>query len=182
MNSHQDPLRQLRWSLQALAAAPEDQLALLPGFGRPLELVEEFERRWNALRERIELGFDFRQVTALDRVQQAIDALPEGHDDEGAVRGAETWETLRRVAQEALVVMGWPRERPPIERSRGSRWRTRLLAGGFGAFLGVLLGMILSLSIGVGAGLAVGIGLAIGFVIGFALGLDGLDAAVRLGY
>ena len=119
----------LRWSLQALAAQPEDQLALFPSFtSRVEELALEFDEHYRRAIAELSPAMDADQLEAL----RSIDAKLESMSADGpefaeslwealGLRNSPHWDDVRSLAAEALARFHWPVELPPEDpAARGS--------------------------------------------------------------
>jgi hypothetical protein len=105
-------LGRLRASVQALAASPDDQVAIYPEFTATAdELGLDFEHWLTVCRP---LLSEEQQVSlnALDRLLDDMSGQGEPwtrHD----LRTDERWERIRAMAKDSLNVVGWPLENPP---------------------------------------------------------------------
>ena len=116
---------QFRWSLQALACAPDAQLSLFPDFVcKADELALEYGH-WSEVARSFFAGeFDEAQLAALRAIDFRSDAMGNGGAEfeedlwsEDALRASPLWEDLRTLAKLALAKLGWPAETPPCGRS-----------------------------------------------------------------
>jgi hypothetical protein len=107
--------KQLRWSLQALAASASDQQPLFPE-GAPTadELALDFDHWASLVRDRYGTELDAGQTAALEAIDQVFsrmsrDAIELEADiwSEAAVRTTEDWAVIRRLAAEAIDSFGW---------------------------------------------------------------------------
>ena len=110
--------KQLRWSLQALAASASEQRSLFPeSAATPDELALDFDHWAAVVRDRYGLDLDPAQSVALAAIEQVFsrmssDAVELDADiwSDAAVRASDDWISLRRLATEALEAFGWPLE------------------------------------------------------------------------
>ena len=119
MNERADRFRELRWSLQALAAS--SQPSLFPEWAvTPDHLAVDFDRCSSVVLEHDRPGLEESQIRGLE----AISALLEKLSRDGveldvnlwsiaALESSEQWGGVRRLALEALDAFGWPAELPP---------------------------------------------------------------------
>jgi hypothetical protein len=125
-NAGQDPdradhFRQLKWSLQSLAAAGSGQRALFPEHVAAVgELASDFDRRASAVRAAYggELGpVQTASLSALDGHLATMSRDGAEYDAElwtdAAVRTSPLWAEVRRLASAALDAFGWTVEAPP---------------------------------------------------------------------
>jgi len=120
---------QFRWSLQALACEPDDQLALFPDFVcKPYELVSDYDHWSNVARSFFAGLFSDDQLTALQAIDVRIDTMSRGGTDfeetlwnEDAMATRSEWEELRSLSKSALASFDWPTEKPPWGRSLYAR-------------------------------------------------------------
>lgn len=116
---------QFRWSLQALACDPDDQLTLFPDFVcRADELVLDYGHWSEVARSRFAGEFSADQLATLKAIDDRIDAMSYGGAEfeeelwyEEALGTRPKWEELRSLAKAALACFGWPAEKPPWGRS-----------------------------------------------------------------
>ena len=116
---------QFRWSLQALACAWNDQLALFPDFTcKPYELASDYGNWSKAARLLFAELFSDDQLSTLRAIDLKIAAMSRigaqfkeelWHDD--ALRKHPEWEELRALSKLALKSFDWPTEQPPGDRS-----------------------------------------------------------------
>lgn len=120
---------QFRWSLQALACEPEDQLTLFPNFVcKPDELVADFAH-WSKVARSFFAGlFSDDQLIALQAIDRHISAMSRGGTDfeetlwhEDALGSRPEWRALRELSKSALACFDWPMEKPPWGRSLYAR-------------------------------------------------------------
>ena len=108
-------LRYLRWSLQALAASPSEQLALFPdAVAKADELVLDFDNCAAVVRERDDASLsdsELEALAAIDRQLAAMSRLASELDadmwSEAALRNDQHWQQTRQLAAEALEAFGW---------------------------------------------------------------------------
>ena len=110
-------LRSLRWSLQALAVGPTEQLALFPEYARTAdELALDFENWSSAVRESDEADLSGEQIAALAELDRRLHVMSTGDPDVWspvALAEDPQWVEIRRLASEALAAFGWALESPP---------------------------------------------------------------------
>ena len=107
-------LRYLRWSLQALAASPSEQLALFPdAVPKADELVLDFDNCAAVVRERDD-ELSESQLAALEAIDQQLATMSRLASEldadmwsEAALRSEQHWEQTRRLAEQALAAFGW---------------------------------------------------------------------------
>jgi len=111
-------LRYLRWSLQALAASPSEQLALFPdAVAKADELVLDFDNCAAVVRERDDAGLSESQLGALAAIDQQLATMSRLASEldadiwsEAALRDDPHWQRTRQLAEEALTAFGWNTE------------------------------------------------------------------------
>jgi len=111
-------LRYLRWSLQALAASPSEQLALFPdAVAKADELVLDFDNCAAVVRERDDAGLSESQHGALAAIDQQLATMSRLASEldadiwsEAALRDDPHWQRTRQLAEEALAAFGWNTE------------------------------------------------------------------------
>lgn len=113
--------RQLRWSLQALAAAGSDQRTLFPDHVVTAdELAFDFDHWAGVIGSNYERDLSRRQAESLGAIDRKLATMSrEGVEfdlelwTEAALRTSEHWAGVRRLATSALEAFGWPVEGPP---------------------------------------------------------------------
>ena len=108
-------LRYLRWSLQALAASPSEQLALFPdAVAKADELVLDFDNCAAVVRERDDAALSESQLGALAAIDQHLATMSRLASEldadiwsEAALRDDPHWQRTRQLADEALAAFGW---------------------------------------------------------------------------
>jgi hypothetical protein len=114
--------KQLRWSLQALAAAGSAQRPLFPdSVVTADELALDFDHWAEVVRGNYELStLQTDSLAAIDRKLATISRDGDEFDVElwtdAALRTSEHWAGVRRLAAAGLEAFGWPVE-PPAESS-----------------------------------------------------------------
>jgi hypothetical protein len=107
--------RQLRWSLQALAAAGSDQRPLFPDhIVTADELAFDFDHWAGVIRSSYERDVSRPQAESLDAIDRKLATMSrEGVEfdlelwTEAALSTSEHWEDVRRLATSALEAFGW---------------------------------------------------------------------------
>jgi hypothetical protein len=114
-------LNHLKWSLQALALQPEQQVQLFPSFvwvGD--ELAVDFDERLRVALEDHQFTPDQRSaLTAVDTILARMTA-EENMDlweDGTALSRYPQWQEVRESARQALEQFGWSLEVPPKDRA-----------------------------------------------------------------
>lgn len=108
--------KQFRRSLQDLATAGSEQLALFPDrAAKPDELAWAFEHWASLIRRTYETGLSETQIDALAAIEQKLktmsrDGAEFGADlwTEAALRSSEHWVEVRALAASALEAFAWP--------------------------------------------------------------------------
>jgi len=108
-------LRYLRWSLQALAASPSEQLALFPdAVAKADELVLDFDNCAAVVRGRDDAALSESQIDALAAIDQHLATMSRLASEldadiwsEAALRDDPHWQRTRQLADEALAAFGW---------------------------------------------------------------------------
>jgi hypothetical protein len=120
-------LRELKWSLQALAMPASDQLSLFPQVAAKAdELALDFDHWASVVNDNYAEELSSVQIDALAVISQTFKTMS-GHAadfeaelwTEDAVRSSSHWDDIRRLAANALEAFGWPLERP--SRNPGDR-------------------------------------------------------------
>ncbi|TLN01262.1 hypothetical protein FDZ73_16585 [bacterium] len=115
-----DHFRKLKWTIQALALPPEEQLRLFPDFVcKADELALEYHEALAVIKGKFWDQCSPEQKQSLieldkflDQMSGEVNAL--SWTDE-ALRSSPIWVEVRRLALEALSAFGWPVETPPLE-------------------------------------------------------------------
>jgi hypothetical protein len=110
--------KQLRWSLQALAAAGSTQRALFPEHAhRPDELAFDFDHWLSLIRGLYADDLSGGQRDALSAVQRKLSTMSRDGSEfdlelwtDAAVAASEQWADVRRLAGAALDAFEWPLE------------------------------------------------------------------------
>ena len=113
--------KQLKWSLQALAAAGSDQLALFPDFVvKADELALDFDHWADVVRTNYETELTRPQAESLDAINRKLSTMSRDGVEfdvelwtEAALCSSEHWAGVRRLAASALEAFEWPVELPP---------------------------------------------------------------------
>ena len=108
-------LRHLKWSLQALAASPSEQLALFPdAVARADELVLDFDNCAAAVRGRDDSELSETQLAALAAIDHQLGTMSRLATEldadmwsEAALRHEAQWAQIRELAASALQAFGW---------------------------------------------------------------------------
>lgn len=121
-----DPLRawhfrQLKWSLQALAASPSDQLALFPTVVvKADELAWDFDHWASVIRTGYEQDLSGSRAESLRAIDEKLSTMSRdgvAYDaelwSEAALSSSPHWEDVRRLATSALEAFGWALDGPP---------------------------------------------------------------------
>lgn len=116
-----DRLRELRWSLQALAAS--SQPSLFPEWAvTPDHLAVDFDFRSSIVLENYRDELDDRQRMQLEAIGELLEKMSRDGVEFNAdlwsteaLESSEQWGLVRRLALEALEAFGWPAELPPAE-------------------------------------------------------------------
>jgi hypothetical protein len=122
--------KQLRWSLQGLAASASAQKPLFPDAGvTPDELALDFDRRVAVIRETY--GHDLTDVqrSSLEAIDQTLARMSRDGAEfdaelwtDAALTASEHWASVRRLAVAALDAFGWPADNPqPDSADEGAR-------------------------------------------------------------
>lgn len=125
MDERADHFRQLRWSLQALAASASDQLSVFPEWAVTAdELALDFDQWGGCVLQNYRSELDDSQRAPLEAIAHTFarmshDAVEFDADvwSAAALESSEQWDAIRRLAVEALTAFGWPAELPPVDRS-----------------------------------------------------------------
>jgi hypothetical protein len=115
--------KQLRWSLQALAAAGSSQPNLFPDHARKAgELAVDFDRCASLVRAEYERELTRARVDALAAVADKLAVIArDGAEFEvdlwtdEALTSSEHWTDVRRLAAAALEAFGWGVESSPSD-------------------------------------------------------------------
>ncbi|MBA2304733.1 MAG: hypothetical protein H0W08_19160 [Acidobacteria bacterium] len=113
--------RNLKWSLQALAVPPSEQLALFPDYAAKVDdLAVDFDKWASVIRTNYETDLTSTQtesLTAIERRLSLISRLGTEYDPdiwtEAALGKDEYWAAIRTLAATALEAFGWSVESPP---------------------------------------------------------------------
>jgi hypothetical protein len=116
-----DSFRELRWSLQALAAS--SQPSLFPEWAAtPDHLAVDFDHRASIVLENYRDELDDRQRMRLEAIGELLDKMSrDGVEFDAdlwstaALESSEQWGVVRRLALEALEAFGWPADLPPAD-------------------------------------------------------------------
>jgi len=114
-------LRNLKWSLQALAVPPSEQLALFPDYAANVDdLAVDFDKWASVIRTNYENDLTSTQtesLMAIERRLSLISRLGAEYDPdiwtEAALGKDEHWAAIRSLAATALEAFGWSVESPP---------------------------------------------------------------------
>ena len=125
MDERADHFRQLRWSLQALAASGSNQLSVFPEWAVTAdELALDFDQWSGCVLQNYRSELEEPQRAALEAIadmfaRMSHDAVEFDADvwSPAALASSEQWKAIRRLAVEALTAFGWPEELPPVDRS-----------------------------------------------------------------
>ena len=125
MDERADRLRELRWSLQALAAS--SQPSLFPEWAvTPDHLAVDFDRCASTVLEHHCDELDERQRGRLEAIGELLNRMfRDGVEFNAdlwsiaALENSEQWGAVRRMALEALDAFGWPSDLPPADVSDG---------------------------------------------------------------
>ena len=123
MDEREEYFRQLRWSLQDLAAC--NQHSLFPEWATTADhLAINFEQSVSAVLERYGGELDATRRAVLDALNDLLARMSRDHAEFDidiwsmtALAASEQWATVRRVAVEALTAFGWSEEVPPADRT-----------------------------------------------------------------
>ena len=121
MDERAERLRQLRWSLQALADS--NQPSIFPEWAvSPDHLAVDFDQSAAAVLENHRDELDAGQRAALDAISQLLAKMSrDGVEFDidlwstKALASSEQWEAVRRLSYDALDALGWPAEVPPAD-------------------------------------------------------------------
>jgi hypothetical protein len=110
--------RQFRRSLQDLAAAGTDQLALFPDrAAKPDELAWAFDHWATLIRRTYEPELSDAQIDALAAIERKLQTMSrDGREfdadlwTDSALRNGEHWNEVRVLATASLEAFGWPGE------------------------------------------------------------------------
>ena len=106
---------QLKYSIQALACIPEIQLKLFPDFThKPDELIGDFYERYEDI-DSLD-GFSDDALAALRSLDTAFQSMAPERFTDDAVCNGEDWAHLRKLARNALEILGWELAVPPDNR------------------------------------------------------------------
>lgn len=113
--------RQLKWSLQGLAALASDQLALFPGsVARADELALDFDQGASVVREHYQHDLSPAQAGVLESLCRKLSTMSRDGADfdvdiwtDAALASSEHWAQVRSLAAAALDAFGWSVEHPP---------------------------------------------------------------------
>jgi hypothetical protein len=123
--------RQLRWSLQALAAAGSDQRTLFPDHVVTAdELAFDFDHWAGVIRSNYEPDLSRPQAESLGAIDQKLATMSRDGIEfdlelwtEAALSTSEHWSGVRRLATAALEAFGWLVDgRPENPSDRGSEF------------------------------------------------------------
>jgi hypothetical protein len=111
-------MRELKYSLQALALPAAVQLELYPdGAAKADELALDFDHFQLCVRDNYGGDLSERQRRLLDRLDQELEEMSGAQNaslwTEEALRKAPEWEHIRVLAKEALESFGWEVNPPP---------------------------------------------------------------------
>ena len=121
--------KQLRWSLQSLAAAGSDQRTLFPDHAvAPDDLAFDFDHWASVIRSHYETELFRAEVDALAAIDQKLATMSRDGAEfdaelwtDAALTGSEHWADVRRLASVALEAFGWSVENAPeIPGDRGT--------------------------------------------------------------
>jgi hypothetical protein len=123
MDEREEHFRQLRWSLQDLAAS--NQHSLFPEWATTADhLALDFEQAVSAVLERYGDELEPTQRTALDALRELLERMSRDHAEfdvdiwsVAALATSEQWAKVRRLAVESLSAFGWSEELPPADRT-----------------------------------------------------------------
>jgi hypothetical protein len=109
----EEPLRQLKWSVQALADAGSSQAPLFPDQSTsPEELASVFDQRLAAIRADDAAPLSAAQSSALDALDAKLSTMSRDGVEfdaelwtDGALRTSEHWTEVRRLAGVALEAL-----------------------------------------------------------------------------
>ena len=110
--------RHLKWSLQALAAPPSEQLALFPdAVAQAEELVLDFDNSAAAVRSRDDRELSDAQLASLAAIDDQLATMSRLASEvdadmwsEAALRHDPNWGQIRELAAVALEAFGWAGE------------------------------------------------------------------------
>ena len=116
-------LRSLKWSLQALAAPPSQQLALFPDYVSDVDaLAVDFDNWAAVIRSRYASELSQNQVASLadiDRKLSLISRIGADYDPDiwtdAALVDDDHWADIRTLATIALEAFGWSVESPSAD-------------------------------------------------------------------
>jgi hypothetical protein len=111
---------QLRWSLQGLAIAGSEQLALFPEYAAKAdELAQDFDHWGTLVRDGYEGELSALQTESLTAIDQKLATMSRDGAEfdvelwtDAALCGSEQWADVRKLAASALEAFGWPVESP----------------------------------------------------------------------
>jgi hypothetical protein len=123
--------KQLRWSLQNLAASASDQRPLFPdGSATADALAQDYDHWATVIRETYGRELNDAQRTSLDGIGQVFARMSRDGSEfdaevwtEAAVKTSEHWASVRRLTIDALHAFGWVAEdspADPADRGEGS--------------------------------------------------------------
>ena len=123
MDERAEHFRQLRWSLQDLAAC--NQHSLFPEWAATADhLAINFEQSSSTVLERYGGELDGTRRAVLDALSDWLTRMSRDHAEFDidiwsmtALATSEQWATVRRLAVEALAAFGWSEELPPADRT-----------------------------------------------------------------
>ena len=122
-------LERFKWSVQALAVAPEIQLCLFPDFVcKGDELALEWEQHYRALATSSCTPEQLSAASLLDAKLESMSRGGPDYDealwvDDSMLHSSPHWARVRVLAAEVLQAFGWPSDPPPEDPSdRGSTY------------------------------------------------------------
>jgi hypothetical protein len=115
--------RQLRWSLQGLAAAGSPQRKLFPDqAATPDDLAFDFDHWASVIGANYDADLSPAQREALSAIERKLATMSRDGAEfdvdlwtEAALRGSVHWADIRRLAGEALDAFGWLGDDRPVD-------------------------------------------------------------------
>ena len=107
--------REFRYALQVLAANSPDQIRVLSPGCIACELLDDYDLELRQYREVFRDSFTRRRIEAIERLDRAIDVIPESDHEcfNNDVLTRPAWDEVRTTAKETLAAFGWPEGLPP---------------------------------------------------------------------